>query len=171
MDSPLKTELQGHPTPAEWRAAMGCFPTGVTVVTSWDKQDPVGSTVNAFCSVSLEPPMLLICLDRANPLLGPIQECKVFGVNILAEEDGHSLAMRFGKPAPGRFDACAVRAVEGGAPQLESSPVFIDCTLECSYEAGDHFIMIGRGVRTHHASQATPLLYHKGRFPKFQPIA
>ena len=51
------------PTPAEWRAAMGCFPSGVTIVTTWDGDEPVGSTINAFCSVSLTPPLLLICLD------------------------------------------------------------------------------------------------------------
>ena len=67
-------------TSAEWRAAMGCFPSGVTIITSWDAGEPVGSTINAFCSVSLDPPLLLICLDNANPLRGPVEASGVFGV-------------------------------------------------------------------------------------------
>lgn len=74
------------PTPDEWRAAMGYFPSGVTIVTTWEQDAPVGATVSSFCSVSLEPPLLLVCLDRANPARGPIERSEVFGVNILNEE-------------------------------------------------------------------------------------
>lgn len=145
---------------------MGYFPTGVTVVTSWDGNRPVGSTINAFCSVSLDPPMLLICLDRANPLCGPIETSRVFGVNILAE-DGHGLAMRFAThPNTDRFAGHDYHRVGDGAPQLDVAPVFVDCVLEALYPAGDHFVAIGRGVRTDHASHAAPLLYHRGRFPR-----
>jgi 3-hydroxy-9,10-secoandrosta-1,3,5(10)-triene-9,17-dione monooxygenase reductase component len=154
------------PSPAEWRAAMGYFPTGVTIVTSWQDKTPVGTTVNAFCSVSLEPPMLLICLDLENPLRGPIEQCGVFGINILAE-DGHDLAKRFAAlPEISRLADVGFRSVGEGAPQLHASPMFIDCTLECVYPAGDHFVFIGRGVRTERSSAAPPLLYHKGCFPK-----
>jgi flavin reductase (DIM6/NTAB) family NADH-FMN oxidoreductase RutF len=145
---------------------MGYFPTGVTVVTSWLDGKPVGSTINAFCSVSLEPPMLLICLDRANPLVEPIRQARVLGVNILCE-DSHGLAMHFAKnPETDRFATCAFHAVGKGAPQLDLAPVFVDCSVEDIYEAGDHLIVVGRGIRTEHRAGARPLLYHKGLFPR-----
>jgi len=154
-------------TSAEWRAAMGSFPSGVTVVTSWDGAAPAGSTVSAFCSVSLDPPLLLVCLDRANPVLGPIEASGVFGVNILCEES-RELAMRFGVASTAGWpEDAAYRAHPGGAPQLEAAPVFIDCTVEHLYPGGDHVIVVGRGARIDHASAAGPLLYHKGRFPRF----
>jgi len=151
--------------PAEWRAAMGRFPSGVTIVTSWCDGAPVGTTVNAFCSVSLEPPLLLICLDHTNPALAPIEAMGLFGVNFLAA--GHDeLARRFGRlRETDRFAGLGWRANEGGAPQLEVACLFVDCALEQAHVAGDHKILVGRGVRIDHASAAGPLLYHKGAFP------
>lgn len=166
MADPLTSNGSRPPTSAEWKAAMGYFPTGVTIVTSWDDGVPVGSTVNAFCSVSLEPPMLLICLDQVNPIRIPIERSRVFGINFLGEEDGHGLAMRFSKaPQTRKIEGFEWQAADKGAPQMRTAPVFVDCVLENSYPAGDHFIMVGRGVRTVQASACQPLLYHGGRFP------
>lgn len=156
------------PSAAEWRAAMGYFPTGVTVVTSWRGEAPLGSTINAFCSVSLEPPLLLICLDKSNPLYGPVQASGVFGVNMLGAEDGTALARHFATgPDEGRFEAHDWRWVGSGAPQLESAPVFIDCAVQAVYDSGDHVIVVGQGLRTVHSAGELPLLYHGGNFPKF----
>ena len=151
--------------PADWRAAMGRFPSGVTIVTSWSGETPVGTTVNAFCSVSLDPPLLLVCLDHANPALAPIRTCGRFGVNFLAH--GHSeLARRFGRqPDSDRFAGLGWRARPDGAPQLAAANVFIDCALEQAHAAGDHMILVGRGVAVDHASADGPLLYHRGEFP------
>jgi 3-hydroxy-9,10-secoandrosta-1,3,5(10)-triene-9,17-dione monooxygenase reductase component len=155
-------------TAAQWRVAMGCFPSGVTVVTTWEGDKPVGTTVNAFCSVSLEPPLLLICLDYANPVLAPMERCGVFGVNILNAES-RELALHFSRnPEEDRFAGLTHRARVGGAPQLQAAPVFIDCAVEHSYEGGDHRIVVGRGLHIEHASEMPPLLYHKGCFPKFE---
>lgn len=171
MASELKSPESDGPTPAEWRAAMGYFPTGVTVVTTWDHGLPVGSTINAFCSVSLAPPMLLFCLDLANPLLDPVEKVRVFGINILGEESGHARAMHFAKaPEERKLAGFDCLSAPGGAPQLADSPVFVDCVLENSYRAGDHMIMVGRGIRAIHAPACEPLLYHRGRFPKFTPV-
>ena len=154
-------------TPADWRRAMGYFPTGVTIITTWDGEEPVGSTINAFCSVTLEPPLLLICLDLKNPIRDAFERTGIFGVNIL-HGDGEPIALRFARdPLTGRFAEFAYRAAPGGAPQLEAAPVFIDCALEDLHQAGDHLIAVGRGVRIDHASHAPPLLYHRGRYPRF----
>jgi flavin reductase (DIM6/NTAB) family NADH-FMN oxidoreductase RutF len=153
-------------TPQEWRAAMGSFPSGVTVVTTWDGAAPVGTTASSFCSVSLEPPLLLVCLGYANPALVPIERSGVLGVNILSAEH-LDLAMRFAlNPEDDRFAGIPYRAAAGGAPELDVATVFIDCLLEQSHAAGDHKIVVGRGARISHNSTAPPLLYHKGAFPR-----
>ncbi len=149
----------------EWRAAMGRFATGVTIVTSWDASAPVGTTVNAFCSVSLDPPLLLICLANTNPVLRPVETSGIFGVNFLDTECA-DLARRFGRdPVGGRFDAVEHHC-EGGAPRLAVATTFIDCRVEQSHEAGDHRIVVARGVRIGDHREAPPLVYHRGQFPK-----
>jgi 3-hydroxy-9,10-secoandrosta-1,3,5(10)-triene-9,17-dione monooxygenase reductase component len=159
--------MSGDISPSEWRAAMGYFPSGVTIVTTWDEGEPVGSTINAFSSVSLDPPLLLICLANDNPIRAAVERSAVFGVNIL-HADGRPIAHRFARePLTDRFCEHAYRAVDGGAPQLEATPVFIDCALEHLYPAGDHVIAVGRGVRIDHIQGVTPLLYHRGQFPSF----
>ena len=145
---------------------MGYFPTGVTIATTWRDAAPLGATINAFCSVSLEPPLLLICLAYANPLYGPLQACGVFGVNILAHRHGQALARHFAvSPEDRRFDDHDWSAEASGAPKLACAPVFIDCAFEAEHAAGDHAVIIGRGVRVSHEPGVPPLLYHRGTFP------
>ncbi|HWF00139.1 MAG TPA: flavin reductase family protein [Caulobacteraceae bacterium] len=154
------------PSPAEWRGAMGYFPTGVTVCTSWRGETPLGSTINAFCSVSLDPPLLLICLAHANPLTEPVRGGAPLGVNILPHENGQALARHFAlSPEDRRFEGLDWLAEPGGAPRLVCAPVFIDCQVEQIHDAGDHLIVVGRGLTTTHAQGVTPLLYHRGAFP------
>ena len=153
-------------TPEAWRAAMGCFPSGVTIITTWRGDAPVGTTASSFCSVSLTPPMLLVCLDLANPALAPIEHCRRFGVNILGAQCV-DLALRFARnPEDDRFAELAHRAHREGAPQLDAATVFIDCALQQVHEAGDHKIVVGLGVRIDHNPHAPPLLYHRGEFPR-----
>ena len=137
MASRLKSLRTPPPTPAEWRAAMGYFPSGVTIVTTWDEKAPVGSTINAFCSVSLDPPLLLICVDLKNPIREPLEAAGVFGVNILHDE-GRPVAHRFSHdPLTDRFCEYAYRFEPGGAPQLDVAPVFIDCAVESIHRGRD----------------------------------
>jgi len=162
---------QTAPSPTAWRQAMGCFPTGVTIVTTWDtladgSPDPVGSTINAFCSVSLDPPLLLICLDLKNPIRAALERSRRFGVNILCS-DSHALAMRFAsEPLTDRFSQYAWSAADDGAPRLHDAPVFLDCQVQDIHTAGDHLVIIGRGVGAHVDPDRQPLLYHRGAFPK-----
>jgi flavin reductase (DIM6/NTAB) family NADH-FMN oxidoreductase RutF len=157
--------MSAAPTPLEWRAAMGRFPSGVTIVTAFDGDAPVGTTVNAFCSVSLDPPLLLICLDHSNPALRPIEATGRFGVNFLTH--AHSeLARLFGRdPDADRFSSVPFQAAPDEAPHIIGANVFIACHLEQAHGAGDHRILVGRGARIDHCGAEPPLLYHKGRFP------
>jgi len=166
MAGPVKPPVPPTPSAAEWRSAMGYFPTGVTVVTTWGDGAPLGSTVSSFCSVSLDPPLLLVCLDFSNPILEPLETSRVFGVNIL-DADGQGLARRFaGEPWTERFGELPFHAEPGGAPHLSAAPVFIDCVLVQAHDAGDHRVIIGLGGRIARGEEPpTPLLYHRGRFP------
>ncbi len=167
MTPPRALRRGARPVTADqWRGAMGHFPSGVTIVTTWHGTAPIGTTASSFCSVSLEPPLLLVCLDHANPALAPIERCGRFGVNILSAEC-RDLALRFAtNPEDDRFAGIIWRASAEGAPRLEAASVFIECVLEDAHLAGDHKIVVGRGVRIDHASAAPPLLYHKGVFPR-----
>ncbi|CAN7335958.1 flavin reductase family protein [Phenylobacterium sp. LjRoot225] len=171
MADPLASLAETVPSPSEWRLAMGGFASGVTIVTSWREGGPVGATVSAFSSVSLSPPLLLICLGLKNPLCAPIAASKVFGVNILGD-DGQELAKRFAfAPEAERFEGLPFRRTGRGAPQLDQASVFIDCVLHESIIAGDHLVVVGRGVRTEHPSPRPPLVHHRGAFANLAPKA
>ncbi|WP_411820588.1 flavin reductase family protein [Hyphococcus formosus] len=151
-------------SPDDWRSVMGYFASGVTVVTGWDGTEPVGTTVSAFCSVSLTPPLLLVCLDHNNPALAPIKKKGRFGVNILSA-DGMDVAMRFATPMEtNRFEGFDFVHTDGGAPRLSGAPVFIDCDLHDTYSVGDHDILIGRGRKVEKELTAKPMIYHQGKF-------
>jgi flavin reductase (DIM6/NTAB) family NADH-FMN oxidoreductase RutF len=171
MADQLISPAESVPSPADWRLALGDFATGVTIVTSWRDAVPVGATVSAVSSVSLKPPLLLVCLNLDNPLCATIAACKVFGVNILAD-DGQELAKRFAfAPEAERFQGQTFRKTGRGAPQLDQAAVFVDCVLHSSFTAGDHLVVVGQGVRTEHQSPRPPLLHHRGAFANLRPTA
>lgn len=154
---------------AIWREAMGSFPSGVIVATTWDGDCPVGTTHSSFCSVSLDPPLLLICSAHYSRITEPVRKTGSFGINFLAHDQG-DLAFNFsvGPRAKG-FADLEFTHDEGRPPRIAGSPVFIDCDLEHSYPGGDHQIHVGRGVKVVIASGEHPLLYHKGEFPPLYP--
>ena len=149
----------------EWRAAMGRFATGVTIVTSWDG-DGAGRHHGQRLLLGLAGPAAAADLPGPRqPGAGPLEACGVFGVNILDADCG-DLARRFGRdPVGGRFDDLEHHC-EGGAPRLAVATTFIDCRVEQTHDAGDHRIVVGRGLRVGHHSEASPLLFHRGQFPR-----
>lgn len=158
-------------TSDDWRAAMGSFASGVTLVTAMEGAVPRGSTVSAFSSVSLDPALLLICLDKTNPLHDPLLAAGKFGVHILGEEQGE-LCMRFAMPpVDTRFEGLDYTRHDDGPPHILSAPVFIECEIQAAHEAGTHHIVIGRGVRIINGPPQPPLLYHKGGFGTFGPAS
>jgi flavin reductase (DIM6/NTAB) family NADH-FMN oxidoreductase RutF len=143
---------------------MGRFPTGVTVVTSRDGEGaPVGLTVNAFASVSLDPPLVLVCIDHASTSRVHLMSASSFGVNILSSGQG-AVARRFASdPAEGRFDGVAWQGGPGGAPLLDGVAAWLSCTLEAAHEAGDHTILVGRVVAAG-TGAAEALAFYRGAF-------
>ncbi len=155
--------------PDVFRKVMGHFVTGVTVVTTFDVDGrPAGITVNALSSVSLEPPLVVVALDRRRFITPIVHRAGRFTVNILGE-DQQALSDCFaGAPVlPGREDFCGAAWTPGttGLPLLDGAIATLECTLTETYPVGDHDLFIGRvdavANEQHHPQ---PLLYYRRRY-------
>lgn len=156
---------QAHaPEPADFRKAMGSFAAGVTVVTACHDGRLVGTTVSAFSSVSMDPPLVMVCLKRDSRTLAALSQAGAFCVNILAQEQGN-LAYRFAKSgADDRFALTAVEAGVCGAPLLAGCVAAVECELHAAHDGGDHEILVGRVLRVVTDETKTPLVYVRGGF-------
>jgi flavin reductase (DIM6/NTAB) family NADH-FMN oxidoreductase RutF len=146
-----------------FKQAVGAFTTGVTVVTSCDLEgQKFGLTANSFTSCSLDPPLVLFCVDDRAPSLQSLEASGHFAINVLAA-DQQAVAMQFARPAPDKFSGLPWRVGIFGAPLLDGCIAHIECTLEHTYAGGDHHIMVGRvhRVRVH---EGEPLIFHRSRF-------
>ena len=157
-------------TPA-FRAALGMFATGVTIVTARDTQGaPVGLTANSFNSVSLSPPLVLWSLARSAASMPAFEQGSHYTINILAAEQ-HALAERFSsKSVDDRFADLVFRDGAGGAPILDGAVAVFECFNRSRYEEGDHVIFVGEVERCERRPGAQPLIFHGGRYFTELPI-
>ncbi len=145
-----------------FKQALSQFASGVTVVTTAHEGRRFGLTASAFTSLSLEPPLVLVCLARKTPTHGVIEKSGVFAVNVLG---AHQLefGLRFAGLLPGltdRFEGIETRAAATGSPLLPGVLSWVDCRLWNRYEGGDHSIFVGEVVDLAATTSDTPLLYH-----------
>ena len=149
-----------------FRAIVGSFPTGVTIITTVAADGmPRGLTSNAVSAVSLEPPLLLFCLDKRSGSLPAIFESKAFVVNFLAAGRG-DLATRFASPSVDRFAGIRwepSQAAKGAPVLVEDNIAHAECSLSQVVDAGDHFILIGN-VEAGGSTGGTPLMYLRRTF-------
>ena len=152
-----------------FRRVMGHFTTGVTLVTSRGPgDDPCGLTANAFSSVSLDPPLVLVCLDRTSETFGQLVEREAFAVSVLGAED-RALARRFSEGDRGsRFAGLEVRREVTGSPVVERALAWVDCRLRDVHRAGDHSIVVGEVVACG-AREGRPLLFFRGAYEEIGP--
>ena len=149
----------------DFRSALGCFPTGVCLVTTLGPGGkPEGLTINSFSSVSLDPPMVLWSLARGASCAPVFRDAEYFAVNVLASADG-ALASHFARSLPDKFAAYSRRfaAGLGGAPLLQGATAIFECHTRHRNYGGDHIILIG-AVERYSWGEATPLLFHRGRY-------
>ncbi|MGD0288442.1 MAG: flavin reductase family protein [Candidatus Binataceae bacterium] len=147
----------------ELRQVMGHFATGVTVITTLNKAGQMhGLTANAFTSVSLEPPLLLISVDKKAESWPAFEESKVFTVNILADNQ-EALSRRFAVSGGNKFEGVAYRIGANGAPILEGVLTYIECTLYAAYEGGDHSIYLGE-IQQAEIREGKPLVFFRGGY-------
>ena len=163
MNPPLRAVAPSF-SASDFRAALGMFATGVTVITARNAEGtPVGLTANSFNSVSLAPPLVLWSLARSAGSMPHFERGSHYAINILAAEQ-HALAERFASKALDRFDGVAFREGAGGAPILEGSVAVFECFNRSRYEEGDHVIFVGEVERCSWREGAQPLIFHGGRY-------
>jgi flavin reductase (DIM6/NTAB) family NADH-FMN oxidoreductase RutF len=154
----------------EFRAALGTFATGVTIVTTRSETgDLVGLTANSFNSVSLAPPLVLWSLARAAGSMPALSAGSHYAINILAA-DQKALAERFATKGADRWHGVAFTTGMSGAPLLAGAAASFECFNRSQYEEGDHVIFVGEVERCLHRPEASPLLYHGGRFYTEHPL-
>ncbi|MBA2673319.1 flavin reductase family protein [Ramlibacter sp.] len=155
---------------SQFRAALGMFATGVTIVTARDAAGlPVGITANSFASVSLDPPLVLWSLARVAGSMPVFEQGSHYAINILAS-DQHDLATRFASRSIDRFAGVPFREGRGGAPVLEGTAAAFECFNRSRYEEGDHVIFVGQVERCTWRAGASPLLFHGGRYYTEHPL-
>jgi 3-hydroxy-9,10-secoandrosta-1,3,5(10)-triene-9,17-dione monooxygenase reductase component len=156
--------------PISLRAVMARFATGVTVVATRHLEGGVcGLTANAFTSVSLEPPLVLICVDRGSGTYACLQANGFFAASFLGSEQ-HPLSVRFSERHIDKFDGVAYRTGSTGAPILEGSIGHVECEVETEYPGGDHAIMLARVVDAG-ADEGLPLVFFRSDYTTIAPEA
>ena len=164
------TEKTFIPSPEQslaFREALSCFGTGVTVVTTNTSEGPAAITVNSFASVSLDPPLVLWCLDRDSNRYDAFHNCEYYAIHVMAQ-DQHDQALQFARNG---FDfSHADWAVDHlGRPQLANCLARFDCQLHTRHEAGDHLIIVGQVEKVMFRT-GKGLIFKRGQFGGFADL-
>jgi flavin reductase (DIM6/NTAB) family NADH-FMN oxidoreductase RutF len=146
-----------------YREALGCFPTGVAVVTANGTGAHLGITVNSFTSVSLDPPLVLWSMDRKSSRHDVFARAGGFTVSILGTEH-KEVSARLARAGEHSLDGIALLATELGPPALADSLAVFECATERALEAGDHTMLLGRVLRFSRHSKSAPLVYFSGKY-------
>jgi len=148
---------------SELRRVMGHFATGVTIVTTHDGAGRCyGLTANAVCSVSLEPPLVLVCVDKNAESHPAFEMSQAFVVNVLTAEQ-EELSRRFAVSGGEKFVGLACRNGGTGTPIIEGALAHVECRVVAAHDAGDHTIYIGR-VESGDVGNGDPLLFFRGKY-------
>ena len=149
--------------PGALRDAMARFPTGVTIVSAMGQEGPAGATANAVSSLSLEPPLMLACLDLGSRTLVALEHAGRFGINALAADQA-DLARRFSTkhPHPEKWEGVSWTE-RSGSPSIDDSLIWLACEVDGIHRGGDHVIAVGR-VMELESRDAEPLIFHTGDY-------
>ena len=164
-----KNNIVGAPAAhRDFRDALGRFATGVTVISSCDQAGrPFGITVNSFSSVSLEPPLILWCLERSTFIADRFLNCRHFAVNVLAATQ-KDIALRFAATDDNKFNDVQTFAGLNDLPLIHGALAHFECSLEQTYPGGDHAILLGR-VERFSKADGNPLIFHRGLLAELKP--
>lgn len=150
-----------------FRAVLGRFATGVTVVTALDKRGrDAGMTVSALASVSLDPPLVLICIDHTASIYNTLSKATHFIVNILSEGQ-EALARRFAERGTNRFSGIGYEKGQNGAAVLLETLGYLECEVVALHESGDHDVIVGE-VEVAVSNEGKPLLYYRGGYAQLE---
>lgn len=151
----------------EFRRVLGHFATGVTIITTCDgDRKPTGLTVSAFCSLSLDPPLVLACVDHKSQSYPALRDSRRFAVNVLttAQQD---VSRRFATTRTDKFDGVSYRLGPLGSPLIEGALAHLECVTVVAHVEGDHTIFVGR-VEHGAVSDGEPLLYCRGKYCRLE---
>jgi len=154
--------------PAAYREVLGHYPTGVTVVTAFDGDQPVGMVVGTFTSVSLDPPLVAFMPTRGSGTYARLARAESYCINVLAH-DQLEVCRMMAVPSDDKFAGVAWQHSEHGAPSLDEAVAQIHCTPESQIEAGDHYIVLCRVQALEVKRAVTPLLFFQGGYGGFSP--
>ena len=158
------TFIPGPETAREFRNALGCFATGVTVVTTQTGDGPLGMTANSFSSLSLEPPLVLWAPAKSSSRFGHFSKAQHFAIHIMAENQ-HDLARHFAQTGGG-FDAFDWSTSDVGVPILKGCLARFECHLAATHDAGDHAILVGH-VDKAACRSGKGLIFKQGQYGGF----
>ena len=154
--------------PQVFRQVIGNFASGVTVITTREQDTNYGLTASAVTSLTLEPPMLLVCINKNTGTQAAISRTRTFGVNILGQEQVH-LAYQFAKPQSDKFQGVDVSYGGLGVPLLTDALARIECRVAADVEAGTHTVFLAE-VDSAETSGEAPLTYFRGKFGRFEMV-
>jgi flavin reductase (DIM6/NTAB) family NADH-FMN oxidoreductase RutF len=153
-----------QPSTDDFRRALAHLPTGVTVVSAPSPQGPLGATANAVTSLSLDPPLMLACLDLGSRTLGAVRDAGRFGVSVLGAGQ-EAVARAFATKAPHAEKWADVPAIDhDGVPIVAGGPVWIACELRDVHPGGDHVILVGSVLALGGDPGTAPLVFHGGAY-------
>jgi flavin reductase (DIM6/NTAB) family NADH-FMN oxidoreductase RutF len=147
----------------ELRNALGTFATGVTIITTMSEGKPIGLTANSFTSVSLDPPLVLFCLDRRSFSYGHFERSSHFAVNVLASEQ-QQISRHFAKPSEDKWAEMQLDLCGVGCPAFKDALAVFECATHKIHDGGDHIIIVGRVLAFTYRSEGAPLLYYRGQY-------
>jgi flavin reductase (DIM6/NTAB) family NADH-FMN oxidoreductase RutF len=151
-----------------FRDAMGCFATGITVVSTMTGDGrPVGMTVNSFSSVSLDPPLVLFSLARTASNYDAFAQAEKFAISVL-RDDQRDISQGFASSSNGYFNEITYEETDFGCPLVPDAIAVFECLTEAKHDGGDHVIMVGRVDRVRCMSEGEPLLYYRGRYAEIR---
>jgi len=157
--------------PRSFRQALGCFATGITVVTSIGLDgEYLGFTANSFNSVSLDPPLVLFSLDRGAYSLKAFEAAGVFAINIL-REDQEAVSIAFARALSNKWEGVRTEIWQTGSPILVDALASFDCETTSMHDGGDHVIFVGRVLRLRAGVDGRPLLYFRGAYRQINEVS
>lgn len=160
---PFNSGDAGKLDTSAFRAAAGRFATGVTIVTTMSETVPIGVTANSFTSVSLDPPLILVCLGKALGCVDAFSDTEHFAVNVLRSAQ-RDTSVRFATKGIDRFNGTDWNMSETNTPLLDDALARIECLKHSQMDYGDHTIFIGRVLSCTYDPAEEPLLYFGGEY-------
>jgi 3-hydroxy-9,10-secoandrosta-1,3,5(10)-triene-9,17-dione monooxygenase reductase component len=148
---------------ATYRQVLGHFPTGVTVISAMDGDEPVGLAIGSFFSLSLEPALVGFCVGKTSGSWARMEESGRFCVNVLGD-DQEDVCRAFAMSGDDKFAGIGWKPAESGSPKIDGVLAWIDCEVDAVHDGGDHHIVVGRVLGLGVGEEGNPLIFFRGGY-------